>query len=333
MIFATPETIIQPKGGDYKPDELDDRDLVLGASIPKKFGAVNYGQVLVEDGDWTLFDTLWESQKNQFGWDSFWCVIFSLNKVHQFIIKRKYGITVNFSDRFGAIISNTTPGVGNGIKSVAETKRKLGFLWENECPFLPTMSEKEAYAPLTQKEKDRAKERLKEYGFGYMWAAGTTNQNLLPALRCSPLQAVVETPYVFNSKDEIINAGNDYSHAITIAKIDQSEGFRAVRDSETQQWLKFAPDYSFVSVMAHFVEKKTMKLYKKNGLAAIYIKHWSQDSLFAFADGIIPGGDIFKTLYGITEYSQLSWENVDELPFPVIGFVTTTPSSGALILI
>jgi hypothetical protein len=294
MIFATPETIKQPQGGDLILEDVVDQDYVLGANNPK-----NLGEVLVEDGDWTKFDTLWELQRNKFGWDNWSCVTYSLNKVHQFIIKRKYGATVNFSDRFVAVGSGTVPNRGNSMKGVAEWKRKNGFLWEEECPFTPEMGEQQYFAQPTKEQFELGKTRLELYGTNYMYLGGVSNENLLDGLQVSPLQVAVETPYVFNSNGELINKSFNYNHAVALAKI-FPDGSRAVRDSETEQWLKFAPSYTFASVMVHFIEKKSPMFIKLAGSPALF-------SVSPVTGKLVPyeNGDVYKLVNQTAAYSNI----------------------------
>jgi hypothetical protein len=77
--------------------------------------------------------------------------------------------------------------------------------------------------------------------------------------------------------------------------------------------------------MIHNLTKKNyMELYKKVGEPAIYVKHWNEPLLVPFADGAIAGGDIFKTLYGIADYSKLPIIKVENLPYPIASYSVKT---------
>jgi hypothetical protein len=68
-------------------------------------------------------------------------------------------------------------------------------------------------------------------------------------------------------------------------------------------------------------------LYKKIGEPAIYALNTEDNVLVPFADGVVMGGKLFKTLYGTTNYSDLPRENVTELPYPIAPYQFTTTNS------
>lgn len=319
--FATPETIKQPKGG-LILEPVAETDYILGAKDPK-----NLGKVLVEDGHWAKYKPRQEYQRVIDG-DTYLCTAYSDDNVDEFIHLRKYGYEINISDRFVGIGSGNIRGVGNSMKAPAEFKRKNGFVFEADCPITFNMTLDQVYSKLSPDLFDKAKENLKIYESGYLAVDGTGQDTLLGALKVSPIKLAVQGNYVFNSAGRLINTGSDYNHAVTLFDyvLDDNGHVKEwwVFDSETEQDLKFDGSYAFVSPMVKFFEKKTMKLYKKIGQPAICIKHWSEPCLIAFADGIIPGGDLFKSLYGVQNYSELPREDVEEWPYPIKYLINTS---------
>lgn len=312
--FATPETIKQPSGG-LVLEPVVEGDYILGANDPK-----NLGEVLVEDGHWEKFLPEQEIQRVRDG-DTFCCVTFSNLNVMEMLHKRKYGYEINGSDMFLGVGSGTKRGVGNGLKTVAEWKRKNGFVYEADYPYSREMNLDTFYATIPAAIYAKGKAMLQVYETGYMTLGGSGQQAMLEALKVSPVQVAIEGVYVFDGQGRIKNAGNSYSHAVLVfdyvldANGDVSEYW--VFDSETEQYLRFTGSYFFASPYIHFLKKKTNMFYKKIGEPAICFKHWSEDSLVAFGDGVIPGGDLLKSLFGISKYSELPRENVAEWPYPI----------------
>ena len=91
IIFATPDTLKQPKGG-LVIEAPQEQDHVLGASGPDF-------DVLCADGHWADFMPVPEIQRTIDG-DTFMCVSFSNNNISEFIMRKAFGETVNMSDIF-----------------------------------------------------------------------------------------------------------------------------------------------------------------------------------------------------------------------------------------
>lgn len=312
--FATPETIKQPSGGLVLQD-LVPEDYILGANDPKKLGH----QVLIEDGHWANHLPVQEIQRVRDG-DTFGCVSFSFNNALEMLHKRKYGYEINVSDRFVTVGSGTVRGVGNSMKGVSEWVRKNGFVYETDWPYSREMTLDEFYALLTREILEKGKGMLSTYETAYMALGGAGQTTLLEGMQFSPVQVAIEGRYTFDAQGRVVYNGGNYTHAVLLFDYVIEDGKVTeywVFDSETEQFLRFRGDYAFVAPYIHFLEKKTMKMYKKIGEPAICFKHWSEPALIAFGDGVIPGGDMFKSLYGVQHYSELPREDVEEWPYPI----------------
>lgn len=152
-------------------------------------GALDY-EVLLEEGDWTMYEPTGERQNNPFVFDTKACVTFSLLNVFEARIKlllqknlvprsaidflKDNGYLdngeVNFSDKFLAIMSGTTEN-GNSFGKVAETVRTVGLIPQSMLPFGDATTWKQWHNPnqITQKMKDLGKQFLYHFGIGYEW--------------------------------------------------------------------------------------------------------------------------------------------------------------------
>ena len=118
-------------------------------------GVKKYVALFPDGHGWLGIQRREQTQRNaQF--DTFSCVTFSCLKALSYYLKKVYDIDVNFSERFTAVMSGTTPGVGNSIRNVLESIRNDGFLEEEDCPFTADMTEKEFFTDVTQAQKDKA---------------------------------------------------------------------------------------------------------------------------------------------------------------------------------
>lgn len=82
---------------------------------------------------------------------------------------------INLSDRFLAVMSNTTPGVGNSGAVVAQTARDFGLAPQTLCDWNETTTQAEYYdrSTISQKAKDTALEFKKRFNIQYEWVRET----------------------------------------------------------------------------------------------------------------------------------------------------------------
>ncbi len=103
--------------------------------------------VLQTNRQWGSFLPDYEPQINKDG-DTQWCVTFSALNCLETLLKRKYDIDRNFSDRYTALMSGTIRGVGNYLYKVADSIRNDGVVDEVHAPYLANMSLDDAYMPI-----------------------------------------------------------------------------------------------------------------------------------------------------------------------------------------
>ena len=148
--------------------------------------------------------------------------------------------------------------------------------------------------------------------------AGNTQKHILDGLQFSPVQVDVER-YSFNNKGYIINTQTGFYHEVLIFDFEEDECWW-VFDSETNQVLKFDWNYNFGSPMIHSLKKKNMtKIYKKKGQPALYFLNPKDEKLVSFSDGVISGGELFKTLF-----AEYYFDEYDELPYPIADYSIKT---------
>ena len=323
ITFATPDTIKQPSGGLIIDKPLE-QDHVLGATE-----TVIEWEKLVPDGHWRDFQPVSERQSSKYG-NTFGCVGFSLNNIHEFIHRKRYNEEINKSDRFTVVGSGTIPGRGNTKRTVAEWSRKNGWVEEWRWPFNVDMTIEGYYNNriIPPELVVLGLQKLRYTESGYQWLPDNSPKSLLNGLSFSPVQVDVE-PYTFNSRNYVINTGQGYTHEVTVFDYEPDLCWW-VYDSERDQYVKLDWKYNFGGPMIHYFKKKamTIKLYKKIGEPAIYIKHWSLNLLIPFMSGYLAGGDLFKSLYNVEKYSDLEREDVEVLPFPVAPYGITTSGLG-----
>lgn len=238
----------------------------------------------------------------------------------------------NFSGRFIAVGSGTVPGRGNSQYAVYEFIRKNGLVGEKHWPSNFNMDQEEYFAEFTPEVKALGLKFLEYFNFEYE-DVGETNAELKEALKRSPLTVVVGgTVYgmnLYRPQSPVVN----YNHqVINFNQLRNYNYFNEVIptiheifDTYDPFIKKYAGNYPFAFAKAVYLSKKKIPmLYKKTGQPAICFKHWSEDCLIAFADGSIPGGDLFKSLFGVTNYSELPIQSVPEWPFPIKYLLATT---------
>lgn len=318
LIFATEETLIQPVGGLIVEDPQE-QDHVLGATGPDF-------DVLVEDGHWAPFTPSPELQRNKFG-DTFMCVSYSNNNIHEFLLNRLFGEVVNMSDIFLGVGSGTVRNRGNSKRSVAEWKRLNGFVLESDYPFGENTTIDQAYAPLTSELLAKGLRGLDQYTFGYKWLADNSPATIKAGLKYSPVQVDVLGSYKVGKNGYIVWDADYPTYAHEVAIFDYEEGkCWWVFDSESMQFIKFDWNYPFGSPMIHALKRSmNIQIFKKKGQAGLAVKAFGEPSMIVFSGGSIIGEALFKSIYGITEFKQLPIKEVDEWPYPIRHILNCNP--------
>ncbi len=164
----------------FVPDKIEvEKDYVFGS-----YGNLG-GTEWQPDGQWIAYTPVGESQLN-FGFDPQGCVSFGTLNCVETLLRRMFDITENFSDRYLAKVSNTTPQ-GNSPQKVAEALRKSGTPKERDWPITPDLTDWDAfYGSIPFVVQNKAKEFVKLFGFKHEYVK-TTPTELKQALKYSPL--------------------------------------------------------------------------------------------------------------------------------------------------
>jgi hypothetical protein len=296
-------------------------------------GGVTQREVLCPDRNWVDDITEYELQHNGL-FDAYDCVTQGHWNGVQCIAKLKWKIILNESKRWTAIKAGTKPGRGTSVQAVSEAIRNYGGVPEEIWPSMsPTMTESEFYKPIPA-EID-AQENFKKDGwiFNHEWVTRTnpfsSNSNMETCwnnLIYSPIVVCVDGDYRFNNNGELQYGGYvgpyiQYTHVVLLVGGEYGK-YVLVLDSENPNGLmKVEWGYKFGYAKLLYLKKNNMpKLFKKIGEPAIYALNEEDNVLVPFADGVIPGGKLFKTLYGVDDYSKLPRTDVDELPYPIASY-------------
>lgn len=160
-----------------------EKDYILGG-----YGSLG-GIILQQDGQWITWLPKGEDQYN-FNFEPLACASFGTLNAVETLLRRIYGETSNFSDRFLAKNSNTTPQ-GNSPQTVAESLRLEGVCYEMEWPITADLTTWEKfYAVLSQSVKILATEFVAKFKFKHEYV-GTTAAALKIGLQYSPLGVAV----------------------------------------------------------------------------------------------------------------------------------------------
>ncbi len=189
-------------------------DYIVGAG-----SAVKAQDILNVTGDWEPKIPEGEYQNGVY-FDTMGCVTFSALNILEMLFKAKFGIEINFSDRFTAKMSGTTLK-GNSFSNVAESIRKDGLLLEDRWDYprtqrTPVFVRDEYYETIPNVLIEEAKKFLNDYEIQYEWVPAT-KEKLREMLQYAPLQVQVVAWYDKN-KDGVYEkpAGVDFNHGTVL---------------------------------------------------------------------------------------------------------------------
>lgn len=235
-------------------------------------------KALVAAADWTPYLVTYEDQTRP-GFDAVSCVCYSgencielqLQRMidegeipaitMQFLSDNKYLDTngkVNFSDRFSAILSGTTPN-GNYMTNAPDSFRKDGLIPEWMLPFPEDIAKEKPYSPnaiqhylnpecITPEMRALGKKFLEHFTVMYevVWYGNSSPLNLDIVryhLKQAPLHFAAGLCAGEYGTEVIKGCGCGASHARTIIAANQADAFLKIFDSFGQSIKKLAVDY------------------------------------------------------------------------------------------
>lgn len=248
-----------------KFDEPSSEHWVFGSS------SIPY-EILQPDGDWSNSLVVKERQDLN-NVEPYACVVFTTLNCIEILIKRKYGIERNYSDRFLATVVNTR-GKGCTPQECCEFLRKIGVVLQDVYPFDETVNtEDKFFSPIPTALFELAKEFNEEWDFKHEFV-NPNEQDITTALKSSPLLISVYA-WVENFKGlyyRPIKAVDN--HATTL--IYQREGeFRRVFDSYDSPHIKDIEWKDIPMVIKKFHIEKKVKVGVVEKKDNIIIKLWN----------------------------------------------------------
>lgn len=185
-------------------------------------------QVRNPTGNWLPYANILLKEKQWFPkFDTMGCVSFSANSLCEIQIMHQTNQQVNFSDRFLAKMSGTTPE-GNYLYLVGDTLRNIGGVLEEEWPKPPetTATWASYYSEIPQFVIDRAKKQFRDkYKIETEWV-GNTADAIRYHLKHAPLQFVIPGHAIAgimlaadNNKVSYLDSYDPYIKTIPIANL------------------------------------------------------------------------------------------------------------------
>ena len=225
----------------------DPRDYILGAA-PIPFPVIN------EIGDWTDSLPVKEFQ-NLNNIEPYACVPFTILNCVETLIKYKYGIETNWSDRFLAAISDTRKNNGSVPQDVCYLLHKMGVPPQKVWPFDETIDTLDKFFAPIPDEIHAIAEEFKVWDFKYAH---------VPATDFGIEEGLKRSPCLFSAAAWFEQNGLYYrptgmedNHATTLF-FQRKEEFRRVFDTYDSPHIK---DYRYsdlpLMAMCFKVTKKT----------------------------------------------------------------------------
>ena len=152
------------KGHGFIADEIKPEDYVFGG-----FTKIQ-AEVLQPDGQWDAFLPSDEMQKRN-GLETSNCTVYGTLNCIETILERRYGIPVDFSERFIGVLAETTPA-GNSPHKAAEAIRMNGLIPETTLPFDESINLWEEYYnpdPMSGDLISMGKEWKNDFEFKHDW--------------------------------------------------------------------------------------------------------------------------------------------------------------------
>lgn len=205
-----------------------------------------------QSGDWTKWLPKEEWQWFNNGLDTLACVTFSANNILETLYYFQTGQQKNFSDRFTAFMSGTTPN-GNYLWKVGDSIRKDGLVDEVLWPAIPAEQNPQwadYYSPPPIEVINKAKTFLEDWQVNYEFI-DFTKESLIKHLKQAPIQVVFPNHAVmlFATTEQVYKYFDSYSPF----QKERSEGF--------------------VSAMKYVILKKEnyMKTIQQTGSKEVYL--------------------------------------------------------------
>src|SRR3990167_10950816 len=129
-------------------------------------------EILQPSADWSTVSVDFEAQ-NKRGIETYDCTGFAILTGIEKLMLVKYGLKVNYSDRFLGVIAETGKKVGNDPHTVCEAICKYGLIPEEMFPFSDDLKSYEEYYSFKGADEEACyvagKKWLEQYDFFHEW--------------------------------------------------------------------------------------------------------------------------------------------------------------------
>lgn len=233
-----------------------------------KFGGISgiADAPLVQDGQWDAWLPTFEPQSEATPtgeFDAMACVSFSALNCLETLFNRKYSFDKNYSDRFLAKMSGTTPN-GNDFSTVADTIQSAGDVPETEWPYPPDASWQTYYADIPENVKTDALALPAQWNIQYEYLPDHLPATLKDALRYGPLQVAI---YAYGSEVNGIyqRVDAEANHGIELYGYEDGLCWK-VFDHYLQATKRLAWDYRFDAALRYSLNEKAAMPLTENCL-------------------------------------------------------------------
>ncbi len=221
--------------------------------------------ILQENGQWD--DYLVEREiQNVDGVETSNCTGFAISTIIEMIMKRKYGLNVNYSDRALGINAGTYPP-GNTISKVSDTARRKGLIKETLLPFKDIRNVDEYYSPSPLPEDLKQKGLLwtDRYTLMHEWVDA---DDVKEALKYSPLAIPV---YAWQQKDRIYykTKGQRDTHLTVLYGYDDKRQVWKIFDSYNNTKKLYTYSSEIEDLKRYYIEEKSIEEQNRNILQAV----------------------------------------------------------------
>lgn len=245
------------KGHGFIAPQDDPEDYIFGS---QELGFKFPYETLQDDGQWDSYLPKFEHQaRNNF--ETANCTGYGTLNCLEILLRRKYGVIEDFSERFTGVMADTWPP-GNSPKKVIDTIRKeAGAIPEELLPFdksVKTVDEYYSPKPMTGSLLARGLNWLENWTVKYEWVFkgnGENKQELMKeALRQSPLGCSVYAWALDDADGLYFKNGDDNHWGVIYGFIDGVEWHFFDSYDQSKKRLKW--DYDFGFVMKYYIAKE-----------------------------------------------------------------------------
>lgn len=242
-------------------DQFTEEDYVFGGNQVQR-------EVLQPDGQWGEFLPTYESQSTD-NFDTYGCTIYGSENVIEMIMKRKFGIDANYSERYIYNIIPIRPP-GGSPQVVAECIRKKGLIDQAELPMVDTFEQYCTPEPMSDKLLKKGQEWINTYELkhDYLWKTDITiaeqHRILMDALQYSPVGISVSA-WNLGPEGTYIDQGEPNNHWCVCFgyEIKDNRFYPLVFDSYDYSIKTLDPNHNIEIAKSYYVSPVAIK--KKDG--------------------------------------------------------------------